>query len=153
MSVEEIKTLLKTDEVAEAAVAAQKLLVAEPDNVQALMLYGACRQLQGDEATFRRIHDELAPKMKNITEADSLEMWRKYDGRFSMISEPSARIGNEVIVGCETRRVVSEMELYGCRPYQPLTIGGRRISTFQLVILCCVLAALIWFAWILGKVL
>jgi len=39
----------------DTAAALKELLAAEPDNLQAKMLYGTCRQLLGDEETFRRI--------------------------------------------------------------------------------------------------
>ena len=80
MNLDEIKTLLKSGDVADAEAAAQELLAAEPDNVQALMLYGTCRQLQGDEATFRRINDELAPRMAAVVDAEAQGLWQKYAG-------------------------------------------------------------------------
>lgn len=78
MKVDEIKALLKSGDVAGAEASAQEVLSADPDNVQALMLYGTCRQLQGDEATARLIQDKLAPSMKNVAEDETLRMWRKY---------------------------------------------------------------------------
>lgn len=78
MSIDEIKNRLRSGDVTGAEAAAQELLAAEPDNVQALMLYGTCRQLQGDEATFRRIHDELAPKMTTVADSETQGLWRKY---------------------------------------------------------------------------
>lgn len=85
MTIEEIKSLMKSGDIAEAEAAAQELLAAEPDNVQAMMLYGTCRQLQGDEATFRRIHDELAPKMVTVTEGETKSLWRKYHALWVML--------------------------------------------------------------------
>ena len=79
MDIDEIKALLKSGDIAGAEAAAQELLTAEPDNVQAMMFYGTCRQLQGDEATFRRIHVELEPKIAKIADEDVRRMWRKYD--------------------------------------------------------------------------
>ena len=78
MNIDEIKTLLKSGDVAGADSAAQELLTAEPDNVQAMMLYGTCRQLQGDEATFRRIHDELESRMARVSDGETQGLWRKY---------------------------------------------------------------------------
>ena len=78
MNIEEIKSLLKSGDVARAESAAQELLAAEPDSVQAMMLYGICRQLQGDEETFRRIHDKLAPKMTKVVNHKTQVMWRKF---------------------------------------------------------------------------
>ena len=78
MNIDEIKTLLKSGDVAGAEVAVQKLLAAEPDNVQAMMLYGTCRHLLGDDKTFGKIHDELAPKMATEGNEKTLSLWRKY---------------------------------------------------------------------------
>ena len=54
----------------------------EPDNLQAKMLYGTCRQLLGDEETFKRIHDELAPEMEKLEKkepkAETVSLWKKY---------------------------------------------------------------------------
>ena len=78
MSIDEIKNRLRSGDVTGAEAAAQELLATEPDNVQAKMLYGICRQLQGDETTFRQIHDELAPKMTMEGNEKTLSLWRRY---------------------------------------------------------------------------
>ena len=62
-SLEEIKKMMVAGETARADEELKKLLASEPDNLQAKMLYGTCRQLLGDEETFKRIHDEIAPEM------------------------------------------------------------------------------------------
>lgn len=85
MTIEEIKSLMKSGDFAGAEAAAQELLAAEPDNVQAMMLYGTCRQLQGDEATFRRIHDELAPKIAMVADAETQGLWRKYHALWMLL--------------------------------------------------------------------
>lgn len=79
MNIDEIKALMKSGDVAGAESAAQKLLAAEPENVQAMMLYGTCRQLRGDEATFRQLHDELASKMSMVADIETRGMWRMYE--------------------------------------------------------------------------
>ena len=70
MSIDEIKALLKSGDVAGAEAAAQELLAAEPDNVQAMMLYGTCCQLQGDEATFR----DTYATVKAALDANEIEL-------------------------------------------------------------------------------
>lgn len=87
-TIEEIRRLMVDGEIVRAGEAAKELLDAEPDNLQAKMLYGTCRQLLGDEETFRRIHDELAPKMEEMADVTSkidtaaasaeISLWRKY---------------------------------------------------------------------------
>ena len=66
---DEIKRLAAAGDIARAEEALKELLAAEPENLEAKRLYGTCRQLLGDEETFRRIHAELAPMMENIEEA------------------------------------------------------------------------------------
>ena len=88
MTNDEIKNLLRSGDVAGAEAAAQELLATEPDNVQAMMLYGTCRQLQGDEATFRRIHDELAPKIATVVDGETQGLWRKYSGQIRLLQGP-----------------------------------------------------------------
>ena len=63
-TLDEIKRMMAAGETVQADESLKELLVSEPDNLQAKMLYGTCRQLLGDEETFRRIHDELAPEME-----------------------------------------------------------------------------------------
>ena len=78
MHICEIKRRLKTGDIVGAESVAKESLAAEPDNVQVKMLYGTCRQLQGDETTFCRIHDELAPKMATVADGDAQSFWRRY---------------------------------------------------------------------------
>lgn len=68
-TVDEIKQLMAAGETAEADAALKELLAKRPNNFQVKMLYGTCRQLLGDEATFKRIHDELAPMMERLEKA------------------------------------------------------------------------------------
>ena len=87
-TLDEIKQLMVAGETAEADKALKELLANEPDNLQAKMLYGTCRQLLGDEETFKRIHDELAPRMEELagdpptaetaTLPETLSLWKKY---------------------------------------------------------------------------
>ena len=47
MTLDEIKQLMAVGETAQADEALKELLAAEPNNLQAKMLYGTCRQLLG----------------------------------------------------------------------------------------------------------
>lgn len=80
MNIDEIKTLLKSGDVAGAESAAQELLATEPDNAAAQMLYGTCRHLLGDDRTFDIIHDVLASKMESEWNENTLSLWRRYHG-------------------------------------------------------------------------
>ena len=69
-TLDEIKQLMAAGETAQADEALKDLLAAEPDNLQAKMLYGTCRQLLGDEETFRRIHEDLASEMEKLVKEE-----------------------------------------------------------------------------------
>ena len=81
-TLEEIKKLMVAGETSQADEALKELLAAAPENLQAKMLYGTCRQLLGDEETFKRIHDELAPEMekrgKSEPQSETVSLWKKY---------------------------------------------------------------------------
>ena len=78
-TLDEIKQMTAAGDTAQADEALKELLAKEPDNLQAKMLYGTCRQLLGDEETFKRIHDELAPEMETMpSETIESRMWAKY---------------------------------------------------------------------------
>ena len=87
-TLDEIKQMMAAGETALADEALKELLEAEPNNLQAKMLYGTCRQLLGDEETFKRIHDELAPVMAKLSDVslgeamaaplETLSLWKKY---------------------------------------------------------------------------
>lgn len=87
-TLDEIKQMMAAGDTAQADGALKELLAAEPDNLQAKMLYGTCRQLLGDEETFKRIHDELAPVMVRLSDVslgeatvappETLSLWKKY---------------------------------------------------------------------------
>ena len=127
MCIDEIKILLKSGDVAGAEAAAQELLATEPDNVQATMLYGTCRQLQGDEATFRRIHDELAPKMEAVENRETRWLWRKFDGMSKELDVLRTRACSR----SEILRIKSgQRHLYGC----PVYSGGRGFGCLLIII-------------------
>ena len=87
-TLDEIKQLMAAGDTAQADEALKELLAVEPDNLQAKMLYGTCRQLLGDEETFKRIHDELAPRFERPADdpptaetmscPEGLSLWKKY---------------------------------------------------------------------------
>ena len=80
--IDEIKQLMAVGDTTQADEALKELLAKDPENLQAKMLYGTCRQLLGDEETFKRIHDELAPVMERMEEkeskAETISLWGKY---------------------------------------------------------------------------
>ena len=82
MTLDEIKKLMAAGETAKADEALKELLAKEPDNLQAKMLFGLCRQLMGDEKTFKRIYDEVAPKMERLPPSEqrteTVTLWKKY---------------------------------------------------------------------------
>ena len=88
-TLDEIKKLMADGETAQADEALKELLEKEPDNLQAKMLYGTCRQLLGDEETFRRIHDELVPVMEKCGKGNSnleeVRMWSRYQDLYAKI--------------------------------------------------------------------
>ena len=91
MTIEAIKSLMKSGDVAGAEAAAQELLTAEPDNVQAMMLYGTCRQLQGDEATFRDTYATVKEALDaNEVELDTVtaEEWKKFERLHLNLDQP-----------------------------------------------------------------
>ena len=124
LSIDEIKNRLRSGDVTGAETVAQELLATEPDNVQAKMLYGTCRQLQGDDETFRRIHDELVPKMATVVDGETQGLWRKYHTLWiSMIATGLALAGGVVAIAHLGRTITSECNvtsLYGGPGYQKL---------------------------------
>ena len=78
----EIKLLMAAGDTAQADEALKELLAKEPDNLQAKMLLGLCCQLLGDEMTFKRIYDEVAPKMERLPPSEqrpeTVTLWKKY---------------------------------------------------------------------------
>ena len=73
---------MKSGDVAGAEALCRKALEADPDNAEIKMRYGICRELLGDEKTFKEIHDELAPEMaeaeKTEPRSEKVSLWRKY---------------------------------------------------------------------------
>lgn len=91
MTVEEIKSLMRSGDVAGAENAAQELLSADSDNIQAMMLYGACRQLQGDEATFRDTYATVKERLEAKPEAldeDTKVAWDRFGELYAKFARP-----------------------------------------------------------------
>lgn len=143
-TLDEIKQLMSAGETAQADEALKKLLDKEPDNLQAKMLYGTCRQLLGDEETFKRIHDELANEMERLEKeepkAETVSLWKKYHALWM-----SLIVGGLVLVGIGygvyTLGMIKDIEpvdpermimtdsvdryrLYACPPRDDNRIGG-----------------------------
>lgn len=94
MTIEAIKSLMKSGDVAGAEAAAQELLTAEPDNVQAMMLYGTCRQLQGDEATFRdtyKVVKEHLDDKPDALDAETKAAWQRFGELYAKLDQPELR--------------------------------------------------------------
>ena len=82
MKVDEIKVLLKSGDIAGAEAAAKAGLENDQDNVRLLILYGTCRQLQGDEATFRDTYATVKAALdgKDVElDAAMTEEWKKFE--------------------------------------------------------------------------
>ena len=94
MTIEEIKSCMKSGDVAGAEAAAQELLTAEPDNVQAMILYGTCRQLQGDEATFRDTYATVKEHLDarpDALDAETKAAWERFDELYAKLDQPELR--------------------------------------------------------------
>ena len=89
-TLDEIKQMMSAGDVAKAAEALKEVLAKEPTNLQAKMLYGTCCQLLGDEETFKRIHDELAPEMEKLEkgepQSETVSLWRKYHALWLIVA-------------------------------------------------------------------
>ena len=114
----EIKQLMASGETAKADASLKELLAKEPKNLQAKMLYGACRQLLGDEETFKRIHDELAPEMEKLaddpTTADTIvpretiSLWRKYHALWMTLIIGGLVLAGGMVAAGYYRKVICE---------------------------------------------
>ena len=78
MALREIKKLMKNGDFAKADAELKAIVECEPGNVQAKLLYGTCRLLLGDEDTFRKIHDEVEPRISFEKDVEVISAWRKY---------------------------------------------------------------------------
>ena len=159
MSIDEIKRrmidaierLMKDGKIAEAAAAAKELSELEPGNARAKMLYGTCRQLLGDEETFKRIHDELSQVIKAMPDGSlstsENNLWEKFHKEWMEATNPPVEIKTITVSREELDRLISR-QLYGCPPYY----GHRRLRR-RLRCLAIVggVVLLFWLAWWLGQ--
>lgn len=72
------KQLMKSGDVRGAAEELKAILAARPDDAEALMLFGTCCHLLGDDETFKKIHDRLAPQMATVSDRGTRSLWRRY---------------------------------------------------------------------------
>ncbi len=101
-NLDEIKKLMVAGDTVQADGALKELLAAEPNNLQAKMLYGTCRQLLGDEETFKRIHDELEPQMLKLDvwtpcQVETLSLWKKYKTLWEVLILGALVLGVDVV--------------------------------------------------------
>jgi len=89
-TLDEIKQMMSAGDTAKAAEELKEFIAVEPENLQAKMLYGTCCQLLGDEETFKRIHDELAPEMETLEkgepQSETVSLWRKYHALWLIVA-------------------------------------------------------------------
>ena len=111
-TLDEIKQMMSAGETAEAEGALKELLVSEPENLEAKMLYGTCRQLLGDEETFKRIHDEIMMKLENEDETElqpgTVSLWKKYHALWmTLIYYGALILAGAVVVNMYMKKVNS----------------------------------------------
>ena len=95
-----IETLLREQKYAEAEEALKACMTENPDDWDAKLLYGICRKLQGDEGTFRQIHEEAekaADDEKKRIEASPL--WKKYHRSYTGCLVAALIVGAGMVVG------------------------------------------------------
>ena len=121
----EIKKLMALDKVPKAEAALKEILAKEPDNLQAKMLFGLCRQLLGDEKTFKRIYDEVAPKMERLRPSEqrleTVSLWKKYRALWK-----SLIVGGLVLAGTAVAAVV----YFGRTASQQVEVAARAMSAY-----------------------
>ena len=119
---EEIRQLMAAGDLAAAEAKLKHLLVTEPDNAMAKMLYGTCRRLQGDEETFRRIHGELSPQMaekeQSQPKSEEVRRWKDFHQMWKSASAAALVMGTVMVSGCmDAGPAISRPEtIYGGPP-------------------------------------
>ena len=80
-TLDQIKSLMKSGDIAGAEALCRQALEANPEDVAVRFLFATCRRLLGDEETFRDIMLDIAPKMEAIVrddpDSDTARLWRK----------------------------------------------------------------------------
>jgi hypothetical protein len=132
-TLDEIKQMMAAGDTAQADAALKELLAKEPNNLEAKMLYGTCRQLLGDEETFRRIHDELAPSMERMEKKEPkteiVSLWKKYHALWM-----SLIVGGLVLTGIGCAAYIfgkSILNMYGVK-YGGVAMQDRQIEVNSL---------------------
>ena len=91
MKIEDIKQLLKSGDVAGAERATMAELENDKDNVRLLILYGTCRQLQGDEAAFRDAYAAIKAAV-DVSDVDLDEVtdreWKRFEMLYKRLDQP-----------------------------------------------------------------
>ena len=122
----EIKKLMALDKVPKAEAALKEILAKEPDNLQAKMLFGLCRQLLGDEETFRRIYDEVAPKMERLPpseqRSETVSLWKKYRTLWK-----SLIVGGLVLAGT----AVAAVMYFGRTPKHQMAVADEVMTGYR----------------------
>ena len=154
MKIEEIKNLMKSGDVAGAETAAQELLTADPDNVQALMLYGTCRQLQGDEATFRDTYTTVKEHLDaqpDALDAETTAAWKRFEELYAKLGQPELRrrgsaprknvmFGCAVVAALIVAALVTGIWLFGAQITGMFSVPASGIKSGEIVIRtaeCC----------------
>lgn len=116
--IDEIKTLMKSGDAAEAEALCRKALELVPDDARLSLYLATCRRLQGDEAEFRRIMLDIAPKMEALLQedpdCDAARLWRK-SGAVLMeyvvlgVLVVAAIVGGIIVVGKGIRKQFEAM--------------------------------------------
>ena len=109
MKLDEIKNLIENGDIVKADAELKAIVGREPDNTQAKLLYGTCRLLLGDENVFRKIHDEVEPRMVFEKDRVTISVWKKYSA-----------LWKSLLVGC----LVIGSAMYGVA-YLGRTIVGQ----------------------------
>lgn len=91
MNIDEIKKLLAAGDVAGAEAAAKAALENDPDNVRLLIVFGTCRQLQGDEEAFLGTYELVRAALdekKIELDATAAEEWKRFKALHERIAQP-----------------------------------------------------------------
>ena len=91
MDIDEIKKLLAAGDVAGAEAAAKAALENDPDNVRLLIVFGTCRQLQGDEEAFLGTYELVRAALdekKIELDATAAEEWKRFEALHERIAQP-----------------------------------------------------------------